>query len=140
MENGMVLGLHHISEIQNVGKKDESQILQHHICVIHIERSYKEVEVKVLRRIAISWAYFSALSYMFYEEWDYTETPYAICKIIGKDKVVFNKIHPLFKTKLNDEIIKSLAIGLILAVKGSQNKAKLLKDLNNLLNDVFLRD
>ena len=75
-----------------------------------------------------------------YDEWDYKRTSYSICKIVDEKTVVFNRTHPLFKTKLNDEIIKKLALGLIFAVKGFQDEKKLLNNLNKLLEDVFLGD
>ena len=48
-----------------------------------------------------------------YDEWDFTKTPYSICRVYDKEnKAVFNTAHPLFKSKLSDEIIKRLSLGL----------------------------
>lgn len=73
-----------------------------------------------------------------YEEWDHTKTPYAICKIQEQqNKVIFNNSHPLFKTKLSNEIIKRLSLGILLILRDRKDKEELLEKANLLLDDVF---
>lgn len=74
-----------------------------------------------------------------YDEWDIHSTPFSICKILKNDNiVVFNTKHPLFKTKLNDEIIKRLSLGFLLILKKSNDYEALLTKFNHLLEDAFL--
>ena len=74
-----------------------------------------------------------------YDEWDFHKTPYAICKLsqVG-DTVVYNISHPLFKSRLSDEIIKHLSLGMLLIIKGRKDAEALLARLNRLLEQVFL--
>jgi hypothetical protein len=74
-----------------------------------------------------------------YEEWDPDKTSYSICKLHDKgSKVSFNTSHPLFKSKLSDEVIKRLSLGIVLTLKDSPKKEDIIKKLNQLLEDVFL--
>jgi hypothetical protein len=74
-----------------------------------------------------------------YDEWDPGETPYSICKLHDtQNKVTFNTSHPLFKSKLSDEIIKQLSLGIVLILKRRKDKEKLLVQLNHLLEEAFL--
>lgn len=73
-----------------------------------------------------------------YGEWDYTKTSYAICKLQEQqNKVIFNNSHPLFKTKLSNEIIKRLSLGILLILRDRKDREELLEKLNLLLEDVF---
>ena len=73
-----------------------------------------------------------------YDDWDFTKTPYSICKIYDKEnKVIFNTSHPLFKSKLSDEIIKRLSLGIVLILKDREDSEKLIMKLNHLLEDTF---
>ena len=75
-----------------------------------------------------------------YKEWDITETPYKICKFGDKEKeVVFNKSHPLFDSNLSEEVVKKLSLGILLISYNRNDKEDLLVQLNNLLEEVFLR-
>lgn len=75
-----------------------------------------------------------------YDEWDFKKTHYSICKLDkGEKKAIFNSAHPLFKSKLNDEIIKRIALGFLLIAKDRKDGEKLLGELNGLLDDVFKR-
>jgi len=73
-----------------------------------------------------------------YDEWDYEKTPYSICKLDKKEKkAIFNSTHPLFKSKINDRIIKRLSLGVLLILEGKKDKEKLLTKFNYLLENVF---
>lgn len=73
-----------------------------------------------------------------YNKWDYHETPYSICKFDRKQsKVTFNITHPLFKSKVNERIIKQLSLGVLLILEGNKEKEKLLDRFNRLLEEVF---
>lgn len=74
-----------------------------------------------------------------YDEWDSARTPFSICKLSPDQKVVtFNSSHPLFKSRLSDEIIKRLSLGILLIVKDRIDNEKLLKELNQLLERTLL--
>lgn len=73
-----------------------------------------------------------------YDKWDYTKTPYSICRLDrGQKKAVFNSNHPLFKSKINERIIKQLSLGMLLILESSKDKEKMLARFNRLLEDVF---
>lgn len=73
-----------------------------------------------------------------YDKWDPNETPYSICKIYDdQNKVVFNALHPLFKSKLSDEIIKRLSLGIVFVLRDREEREELVKKLTRLLEDVF---
>lgn len=73
-----------------------------------------------------------------YDKWDYKKTPYAICKLAHSQKtVMFNVAHPVFKSKLSERIIKKLALGILLIVKGRKDDEKLIGRVNQLLEDVL---
>jgi len=73
-----------------------------------------------------------------YEEWQYSETPYAICRLANNGKtVLFNKSHPLFKSQLNDNVVKRLALGVLIILNDVKTKEILLGRLNRLLEDTF---
>jgi hypothetical protein len=75
---------------------------------------------------------------IFYDKWDFKKTPYSICKFDREDnKVIFNSTHPLFKTKISDEIIKRLSLGFLIIVDKRKDKEKLISKFNHLLEDVF---
>jgi len=74
-----------------------------------------------------------------YGEWDFTTMPYSICKLSDKqDVVTFNTSHPLFKSKLSDEIIKRLSLGILLILKDRKDAEELLAQLNQLLERMLL--
>lgn len=74
-----------------------------------------------------------------YEEWDFADTPYSICKLSRDESVVtFNSSHPLFKSKLSDEIIKRLSLGMLLISSHRKDKEALLTKLNQLLKQTLL--
>lgn len=74
-----------------------------------------------------------------YDEWDPSKTSFSICKIHDKNnEVIFNAEHPLFKSKLSDEIVKRLSLGIVFISKGRKDREELIKKLNYLLEDVFL--
>ena len=74
-----------------------------------------------------------------YNEWDVTKTPYKICKIIDEEnEAVFNTAHPLFGSKLSEEVIKKLSLGILLISHNRKDEKDLLVQLNRLLEEVFL--
>lgn len=73
-----------------------------------------------------------------YEEWNPAKTPFSICKLDEQDKVVFNTTHPLFKSDISEEIIKKLALGIVLIAKKREDEADLIRKLNHLLEEIFL--
>lgn len=76
-----------------------------------------------------------------YDEWDTNEYPFSICRLHSQDKrVIFNMSHPLFKSKLSDEIIKKLSLGFGLIAQKRKDSRELLKQLNLLLEKIFLGD
>lgn len=73
-----------------------------------------------------------------YDSWNLGKTPFDICKLLDDRKtVVFNKLHPLFKSKLDDEIIKKLSLGILLITKGRKDQGDLVEKINKLLTEVF---
>lgn len=73
-----------------------------------------------------------------YDEWNAEDTPYSICKIKESTNIViFNKSHLLFKGKLNENIVKRISIGILIILKGTQNKEVLVRDFNKLIEDTF---
>ncbi len=73
-----------------------------------------------------------------YEEWNPAETPFSICKLDEQNKVVFNTTHPLFKSDISEEIIKKLALGIVLIAKKREDEVDLIRKLNHLLEEIFL--
>jgi hypothetical protein len=71
-----------------------------------------------------------------YEKWDCTETP-SICRL-KNGTVEYNVTHPIFKSKLNDEIIKKLSLGLFLILERTENGMNLLRKVERLLEDTFV--
>ena len=75
-----------------------------------------------------------------YDKWDFDKTHYSICRLFeDRNVVVFNTSHPLFKSKLSDEIIKRLSLEMVLILKDKKDNAELLTQLNHLLERIFLR-
>lgn len=73
-----------------------------------------------------------------YDLGEFANTPHLICKVYDKEnKVVFNTSHPLFNSKLSDEIIKRLSLGIVLTLKDLENGENLILKLNRLLEDTF---
>jgi len=74
-----------------------------------------------------------------YEEWDELRDQFPLCRLSDDRKTaIFNKAHPLFKSKLDDEIVKKLSLGILVILKGRRDQEELLKSINNLLKDIFL--
>jgi len=74
-----------------------------------------------------------------YDQWDIGQTPYAICRLSADQKsVTFNTAHPVFRSKLSDEIVKRLSLGIVLAVQGRKDSEELLLRLNEVLKEVLL--
>jgi len=73
-----------------------------------------------------------------YDEWDYAKTPYSICKLSDDQGVVtFNSSHPLFRSRLSNEIIKRLSLGILLIIRDRPDNEELLKELNHLLEQTL---
>lgn len=73
-----------------------------------------------------------------YDEWNYSSTPYSICKLSEDRKtIVFNKSHPLFNGKVNDYIVKRLALGTILILGNQQSGEILIAQFNKLFENVL---
>ena len=74
-----------------------------------------------------------------YDEWDESRDPYPLCKL-SKDRkmAIFNKTHPLFKSKLDDEVVKKLSLGILLILRRRKDQEIILKKFNDLLIEVFL--
>ncbi|HHT9106386.1 MAG TPA: ATP-binding protein [Candidatus Wujingus californicus] len=73
-----------------------------------------------------------------YDKWDFKKSHYSICKLDSSGKkATFNSSHPLFKSKISEEVIKKIALGFLLIVKGRKDEEKLLSELNHLLEIVF---
>jgi hypothetical protein len=73
-----------------------------------------------------------------YDKWDFRRTPYSICKLDKKEgRAIFNSDHPLFKSKINERIIKGLSLGILLIIEDNKDKEKMLIKFNRLLEDVF---
>lgn len=74
-----------------------------------------------------------------YDTWDHKKTPYSVCKLSeDKKSAVFNSSHPLFKSKLDDEVIKKLSLGILLITLGREDQQNLLKSLYALIEEIFL--
>lgn len=73
-----------------------------------------------------------------YGHWNHKDTPYSICRFDSRlKKVTFNSVHPIFKSKINERIIKKLSLGILLILEGSKDKEKLITKFNHLIEDVF---
>jgi len=73
-----------------------------------------------------------------YDEWDPSKTPFSICRLTKDGKTaIFNKTHPLFKGKLNDNIVKRLGLGILLILSEVKNNQALIGNLNRLVEDTF---
>lgn len=73
-----------------------------------------------------------------YDKWDFKKTHYSICRLDKSErKVTYNSSHPLFKSKISEELIKKIALGFLLIVKGKKDVGKLLDKLDKLLTNVF---
>lgn len=76
--------------------------------------------------------------FVSYDKWDDKKSRYPICKLDSSGKkATFNSSHPLFKSKISGEVIKKIALGFLLIVKGRKDEEKLLSELNQLLENVF---
>jgi len=53
-------------------------------------------------------------------------------------KVTFNSSHPLFKSKLSNELVKKLSLGILLIASGRKDQADLLRSLYALIEEIFL--
>ena len=74
-----------------------------------------------------------------YKEWDLNKTPYNICKLGDEEnEAVFNTAHPLFDSKLSEEVVKKLSLGILLISHNRNDEKDLLVQLNRLLEEVFL--
>ena len=75
-----------------------------------------------------------------YESRDLIDNNNSVCKFDkSKNIVIYNTKHPLFKSKLNEDIVKRLSLGLLIISEEDIFGENLLFKLNNLLEDVFLR-
>lgn len=75
---------------------------------------------------------------VLYEEWNPKQTAYSICKLDERQKkVVFNSAHPLFKSKISNEVVKKLSLGVLLILKDTKGQEKLIKRMNELLETAF---
>jgi len=73
-----------------------------------------------------------------YGKWNHKKTPYAICKLDrDKKRVTFNADHPLFKSNINERIIKQLSLGMMLLLEGYKDKEKIISGFNRLLECIF---
>ncbi len=73
-----------------------------------------------------------------YDDWDYKKSHYSICKLDSSGKkVAFNSSHPLFKSKISEDVIKKIALGFLLIAKDRKDEEKLLSELNHLIETVF---
>ena len=74
-----------------------------------------------------------------YEEWDPKEMPYSICKLLDEqNEVAFNRVHPLFKSNLSEEIVKKLSLGIVIIARNRGDEKELISKLNHLLEEIFL--
>lgn len=74
-----------------------------------------------------------------YDKWDYKKGPYSICRLIeDQNKVVFNILHPLFKSKLHEDILKQLSLGILIITKDRKDREELVEKIYRLLEDIFL--
>lgn len=73
-----------------------------------------------------------------YEEWDPLNTPFSICRLTKDgETAIFNKDHPLFKGKLNDNIVKRLGLGILIILSEVNDNGSLIENLNKLVEDTF---
>jgi len=73
-----------------------------------------------------------------YDQWDHKRKPYSICKLNSAGKsVTFNSSHPLFKSKISEDIIKKISLGVLLIARDRKDGEELLSEFNRLLEDVF---
>lgn len=73
-----------------------------------------------------------------YDEWNPQQIVYSICKIDRENRIVYNKKHPIFKDKIDQDKIKRLSLGIVLVLKNEKNKEKLIRKFNRLLEDAFM--
>lgn len=70
-----------------------------------------------------------------YGKWNYMQTP-SICRL-NNGIVEYNVTHPIFKSKLNNDVIKELSLGLLLILERAEDGMKLLQKVERLLEDTF---
>ena len=57
-----------------------------------------------------------------YDQWALSKTPFRICKLSDdQSTVIFNRSHPLFESKLNENIVKRLSLGIFLILSEVDN-------------------
>ena len=73
-----------------------------------------------------------------YDEWNPSGTPFTICRLT-KDRTtaIFNKSHPLFMGKLNDNIVKRLGLGILVILSEVDGNEDLIEKFNKLVEDTF---
>jgi len=106
---------------------------------IEVEKNSRTIYVHEKHAVFIENIEFYGKEYKVeYDEWNPKKTPYSICKI-GKANTtaIFNKIHPLFKGKLSDNIVKRLSLGILIILENTQDKDRLVKEFNRLIEDIF---
>lgn len=119
-----------------ISKKEETKDKQQPVKVNHKEKSIViyENHPEFTETIEIEGKKFA----MAYDEWDYKKNNYSICKLDSSGKkATFNASHPLFKSKISEEVIKKIALGFLLIARGRKDEEKLLGELNHLLETVF---
>ena len=73
-----------------------------------------------------------------YDEWDPSDITFSICKLAKDGKAVtFNKAHPLFRGRVNDQIVKQFALGIVVILKDTKNNEILVKRFNRLLENTL---
>jgi len=74
-----------------------------------------------------------------YDKWDYKKGHYSICRLFeDQNKVIFNILHPLFKSKLHEDILKQLSLGILIITKDRKDREELVEKIYRLLEDIFL--
>jgi hypothetical protein len=73
-----------------------------------------------------------------YDEWEPSDTVFRICRLSeDKTTVIFNSSSPLFQGKLNHNIVKHLALGILIILSETENNKELINNFNKLIEDTF---
>ena len=124
------------SQFKIVSKKEETKDKQQPIEVRPKEKSILiyENHPEFTESIEIESKKFTVA----YDEWDYKRSHYSICKLDSSGKkATFNSSHPLFKSKISEEVIKKITLGFLLIARGRKDEEKLLSELNHLIETAF---
>ena len=135
------------SVVRALSKKTNNQIINvvknlnvnPKIAAIKLEKDQKTITIYENHPAFVETIEFEGETFkVHYDEWDPSETPFRICRLSAdRTTAIFNKANPLFKSKLNDTIVKHLAMGILMILNDVEVNEVLIEKFNELLEDIF---